>query len=73
MFLEVVNLTYHILDFALGQYLPDDPLNEDQKALVKEYIADTGTNIFEALFFNDITEFDDLLSLIEHDSSIKYL
>ena len=27
VFLEVVNLTYHILDFVLGQYLPDDPLN----------------------------------------------
>ena len=26
VFLEVVNLTYHILDFALGQYSPDDPL-----------------------------------------------
>ena len=48
-------------------------LNEDQKALVKVCIADTGINIFEALFCNDITEFDDLLSLIEHDSSIKYL
>ena len=28
VFLEVVNLTYHILDFALGQYFPDDPLNK---------------------------------------------
>ena len=27
VFLEVVNLTYHILDFTLGQYSPDDPLN----------------------------------------------
>ena len=26
VFLEVVNLTYHILDFTLGQYSPDDPL-----------------------------------------------
>ena len=26
VFLEVANLTYHILEFVLGQYLPDDPL-----------------------------------------------
>ena len=29
VFLEVVNLTYHILDFVLGQYLPDDPLKSE--------------------------------------------
>ena len=34
VFLEVVNLTYHILDFTLGQYFPDDPL----KALLPIYI-----------------------------------
>ena len=29
VFLEVLNLTYHILDFVLGQYFPDDPLKEN--------------------------------------------
>ena len=44
-------------------------LNEDQKSLIKEYIADIGINMFEALLCIDITEFDDLLNLIEHDPS----
>ena len=48
VFLEVVNLTYHILDFTLGQYSPDDPLKEisapilDQvyvKISLKKYFA----------------------------------
>ena len=44
-------------------------LNEDQKSLIKEYIEDIGINMFEALSCIDITEFDDLLNLIEHDPS----
>ena len=45
VFLEVLNLTYHILDFTLGQYFPDDPLKawivwENIKALLQlfEYL-----------------------------------
>ena len=47
-------------------------LNEDQKALVKQHI-DYCVNIFEALSCLDIIEYNDLLIMIEHDSSIKYL
>ena len=48
-------------------------LNEDQKALVKQIMEDYGTNIFEALSSLDIIEYNDPLTCIEHDSSIKHL
>ena len=35
VFLEVLNFTYHILDFTLGQYFPDDPLNVQQRMVFK--------------------------------------
>ena len=38
VFLEVVNLTYHILDFALGQYSPDDPLKTERSYIEQENV-----------------------------------